>query len=136
MISMIPGKIVYVILVLFCLMCTVGEKPPVAIWKVNSAKEYIIYKIYVVHSSWYPKMLAISFKSANSKDTTVCFAEFNDLYMYVGQNIDLEGFTHVCLEAANRGDATFGCATTEGYRDNKTVEEVYELVRESTKPTT
>jgi hypothetical protein len=97
------------------------------IWKTTSGKEYAIFKIGEWYSSEYPKMFTVRFKSENYQDSTICIEEFHDIYLYVAQNYDLEGFTHIGLEAVDRNEAAFGCVSVKGRRDNKTVEEINKL---------
>ena len=68
-----------VIFLLYLTLCSYGERPPIAIWKTSSGKEYKIFKIGVWRSKEYPKMFTIRFRSENSQDTTVSFKEFHDM---------------------------------------------------------
>lgn len=115
------------------LIIACGEKPPVAIWKTISGEEYEILKINVLYSSEYGKMLIIRFKSKNVGDPAIRAKELQDIYLLVAQNLKLEDFTHVGLEAVPKRDPNFGCQQVIGYRDNKPINEVKKLISEAKK---
>lgn len=120
------------LLFIFLIHCSIGEKPPIAIWRTSSGKEYEIFTIGVWYSASHAKTYMVSFRLENPRDTLVCFKEFRDIYGYIVENIDLEGFTHVTLKARERNDALLGYLQTYAYWDTRPVDEVKELVSEST----
>jgi hypothetical protein len=108
-----------------------GEKPPLETWYTPLGKEYKILGIGVLYSNKYGKMLTVRFISENVGNVEIREREFQDIYMLIAQKMNLNGFTHVGLEAVPESEPQFGCHTTTGYRDNKSVDEVKKTLKKS-----
>lgn len=107
---------------------TSNVKPPIAIWMTPNGAEYRILSVGELFFTGERKlMLTIKFLSKNPKDKVIREKEFSDIYVLAAQNLNLDGFDMVGLEAVDKPPKKFGIQKVSGYRDNKTVDEVKEL---------
>jgi len=111
---------------------TSNVKPPYAIWMTPNGAEYRILSVgELFFTGERKRMLTIRFLSKNPKDEVIREKEFSDIYVLAAQNLNLDGFDMVGLEAVDKPPIKFGIQKVSGYRDNKTIDEVKELAERS-----
>lgn len=118
------------LLCVFAFIYGIGEKPPIAIYTTSSGKEYNILKIYdLKFMDTGEKMLAVHYLSEGPNNEAIRSREFEDVYEFVANNISLDKYDLVGLEAVDKPEKQFGFSVSQGYRDNRPVSEVLKLVK-------
>ena len=122
-------KILFVILFGFLIFSCNSVKEPIAIWEAPSGSKYKILEIVDFYTPQDGnKYYYIKFYSEDISDKDTLYKKFFDIYQCVAlKNINLDGYTHVALEAIPIMLPKFGVVEYEVHRHNVPLKNITDL---------